>query len=156
MNSPNFRRFNCRVLPRSYYFDLLLEKGWFSLWKRQIRSLKFRHVAAIERKQLFQMMICFDVTQVEMSGSPPSWYTHGKWSLIGPLLFKTIKTIDPFWEREEFNLVLVNKSNDNLTSHRSDEWVPSLVIGAWKIDFDWAASVEDNQNKISLLGEDRV
>ena len=41
-----------------------------------------------------------------------------EWSLIGPLLFKTIKTIDPFWEREEFNLVLMNKSNDDLTSHR--------------------------------------
>ena len=50
----------------------------------------------------------------------------------------------------------MNKSNDDLTSHRSDEWVPSLVICAWKIDFDWAASVEDNQNIISLLGEDRV
>ena len=24
-------------------------------------------------------MICFDVTQVGMSGSPPSWYTRQKW-----------------------------------------------------------------------------
>ena len=71
------------------------------------------------------MMICFDVTQVEMSRSPPSWYMRGLWSLIGPLLFKTIKTIDPFWEREEFNLVLINKSNDDLTSHRKG-WVGPL------------------------------
>ena len=30
VNSPNFHRLNCRVLLRSYYFDLLLEKGLFS------------------------------------------------------------------------------------------------------------------------------
>ena len=28
------------------------------------QSLKFIHVAAIEQKQLFEMMTCFDVTQV--------------------------------------------------------------------------------------------
>ena len=74
MNSPNFHRFNCRVLPRNYYFDLPLEKGLLSL-KTADQSLKFIHVAAIaaiEQKQLFEMMTCFDVTQVEISGSPPS------------------------------------------------------------------------------------
>ena len=35
-------------------------------------------------------------------------------------------------------------------------WVPSLVICASIKDFDWAASVEDNQNNTSLLGENRV
>ena len=37
-----------------------------------------------------------------------------------------------------------------------DEWVPSLVIYAPIIDFDWAVFVEDNQNNRSLLGESRV
>ena len=71
MNSPNFYRFNCRVLPRSYYFDSPLERFVFSL-KTADQSLKFIHVAAIEQKQLFEMMTCFDATQVEISGSPPS------------------------------------------------------------------------------------
>ena len=72
MNSPNFHRFNCRVLPRSYYFDLQLERRFVFSLKTADQSLKFRHVAAIEQKQLFEMMSCFDVTQVEISGSPPS------------------------------------------------------------------------------------
>ena len=38
--------------------------------------------------------------------------------LIGPFLLKTIRTIDPFWERAEFNVGLMNKSNVDLTSHR--------------------------------------
>ena len=32
----------------------------------------------------------------------------------------------------------------------------SLAICASIIDFDWAASVEENQNNTSQLGEDRV
>ena len=52
----------------------------------------------------------------------------------------------------EDNLGLMNKSNNDLTSHRKG----SLVICASIMDFDWAASVDDNQNNTSLLGEDRV
>ena len=43
-------------------------------------------------------------------------------------------------EREEFNPGLMNKSNDDLTSHRyRDKGVPSLVIYALIMDFHWAA-----------------
>ena len=37
---------------------------------------------------------------------------------IGLFLFKTIRTINPFWERVEFNQGLMNNSNNDLTSHR--------------------------------------
>ena len=36
------------------------------------------------------------------------------------------------------------------------DWVPSLAIYVTRMDFDWPAFVEDNQNNTSRLGEERV
>ena len=73
MNSPNFHRL---IQLSSTTWELLFQ---FTARKRLVfslktadQSLKFIHVAAIEQKQLFEMMSCFVVTQVEISGSPPS------------------------------------------------------------------------------------
>ena len=36
------------------------------------------------------------------------------------------------------------------------EWVPSLAIKVTRMDVDWPAVVEDNQNNTSRVGEGRV
>ena len=74
--------------------------------------------------------------------------------MIGLFLFKTIRTINPFWETVEFNQGLMNKSNNDLTSHRKGRVGPLSRDMCRVIDFDWPAFVEENQNNTSLLGED--
>ena len=90
----NFHHSRCRVLLRSYSFDLPLQNGEISVWKLHNWV---QNMLTIWRHMFNPVLIkwCFDVTQVGVSGSPPSQYERQEWILIGLLLLKTIRTIHP-------------------------------------------------------------